>query len=786
MLVLSALAARGQGTMVYDQQSATNRSVSGGAVPFEAEQPAGQSFTPTLSSVAFVQFEFYDPSPGNGVGATVYVNLRADSLSGTILGSSDPVTMPDSFFFGVTNFFFGTPVTVAPGITYYLQPILQSGENLWSIVDGSYSYAGGTFFFNGAPNPNGYNAWFREGILTPEPSSGVLLLVGAAGLYLAGRLRPFGRKTLLLVLGVAGASFLAAASTYLPRAPTSSNYLSAQHPEWPPMPCPTTGCAATPIPGQPRCWLMLDQDYDYSALQAALSMATPMGVTPQSPGPMDYGASLWLEIAQPIADSLPLTAHNVDVSKWFQLLSTTNMEPHPSWAVEQQVQQPASTDLPLTVSENARPKVFFRAAQSDTLVSITSGGDLIRPNECYSSQPGYFYMQRNVTSGLYPAMTVCYQISGTATNGVDYTYLSSSTTIPEGNLEWPIEVDALPSLCGSNLTLTVTLVATNGYLVDTNAASATMLIYANVFEQVASVSWNPVGLAYDPPTQSLLASAFAQYEPYFWRIDGNGAVTHWAGAPVSSPGVSIGTVNVTAHSFVAGDLYYDSQGVEDSGQNPSIGWVSANGSQEETSWVTLPPPWSGLGGLYVDQSGVFGGDLIATEGGDYAGSSGRGRVWRITAARQVTQITDLGTPLCELITLTNDVAQWGPWAGKIITGQAAVANNNPEIYAIDTNGVVTTNYLGIQPESFNLIPPNQSFYCLDPDDNMLWKVPAGVFAGHAGQLLVTGTGQPPALYIVQWGAAAGQLVVEEISMPPLSGFEFLEEGAFAPIEIPCQ
>jgi hypothetical protein len=102
-LAVTTLSALGQGTFIYDQQSATTLAISGGAA-FGVEQPFGQAFTPALSSVGFVQFEFIDDYPGDGIGATVYVNLWADSLaSGTLLGSTAPVFMPDRFSYGTTE-----------------------------------------------------------------------------------------------------------------------------------------------------------------------------------------------------------------------------------------------------------------------------------------------------------------------------------------------------------------------------------------------------------------------------------------------------------------------------------------------------------------------------------------------------------------------------------------------------------------------------------------------------------------------------------------------------------
>src|SRR4051794_25375790 len=152
-LFFYALFARGQGTFLYDQQSATNTGPRGGDAdyPILLNQPMGQSFTPTLSSIGFVQMKFDDFLIGNGIGATVYLNLRVGSVSGTILSSTAPVFMPDRFFSGTTNFFFSTPVSVAPGTMYYIEPVaLPGSDDRWGIVGSQlYGYPGGSALFQG-------------------------------------------------------------------------------------------------------------------------------------------------------------------------------------------------------------------------------------------------------------------------------------------------------------------------------------------------------------------------------------------------------------------------------------------------------------------------------------------------------------------------------------------------------------------------------------------------------------------------------------------------------------
>jgi hypothetical protein len=179
--LIASLAAVGQGTILYDQQS-TN--LIEGSAPW-IYQPMGQSFSPSLSAVSIVQLQLFYSDGINRTGSVLYVNVRSNSLTGPILGTTASVFVPSDFF-DITNFVFSTPVSLTPGTTYYLQPAIQSGGVVSSYVtDGSYS--GGTAFSGGMPWPE-HNLWFREGIIVPEPQIFSLFLT-SAGLFLAFRKR---------------------------------------------------------------------------------------------------------------------------------------------------------------------------------------------------------------------------------------------------------------------------------------------------------------------------------------------------------------------------------------------------------------------------------------------------------------------------------------------------------------------------------------------------------------------------------------------------------------------
>jgi hypothetical protein len=191
--LLAASLAWGQGTYVYDQQTTTGDVAPyyGAGRPIDFfdvfKSPWGQSFTPSLDTVGFIAIPMDDYTGGFG-SATVWVNLMSGSVTGPVIASSEPVYLTAGFS-GTYYFIFSTPVPVTPGVQYFFVPQEAGGSTDANIITGEYSYPGAAFYANGIADPR-VDLLFREGtIITPEPSSVVLLLLGGGALALFRRVK---------------------------------------------------------------------------------------------------------------------------------------------------------------------------------------------------------------------------------------------------------------------------------------------------------------------------------------------------------------------------------------------------------------------------------------------------------------------------------------------------------------------------------------------------------------------------------------------------------------------
>jgi hypothetical protein len=237
-----------------------------------------------------------------------------------------------------------------------------------------------------------------------------------------------------------------------------------------------------------------------------------------------------------------------------------------------------------------------------------------------------------------------------------------------------------------------------------------------------------------------------------------------------------------------------------------VGYISPDGTQSESNWCVLtnssvPFELPVRGGLYVDQTGVFGNKLIVVTSSSGSGSIGTKGVWEISSTNgnpTPMLLASIDTPHLEgVITLPNDTNLYGPWAGKIVTGDEQRLVQR--IYTITANGVVTgyntTNYTGkgISPEDFDIIPSGQDLYvCGNSYNNnsgVILKLDRRYFTDNIGDLLITDSGEfsPPncgTLYIAHWNQTRNSFDIKHVYYHGYSSTTRIEHVTFAPLQFP--
>jgi len=180
VLVLSLIAAEAfsQGFLVVDQASGTTNELLQNFTQIPDNQIA-QSFTPSLSTVGFVQFQTYVFDDNNGAGVAFAVNLREGAYNGPILSSTTPVVLLNRLMTQIGTFYYPDNISVTPGQLYFFEPVLLSPGSMNTGYKFPSSYPFGEAWNNGVPSSTGSDYWFREGIVVPEPGTVWMLLFGS-------------------------------------------------------------------------------------------------------------------------------------------------------------------------------------------------------------------------------------------------------------------------------------------------------------------------------------------------------------------------------------------------------------------------------------------------------------------------------------------------------------------------------------------------------------------------------------------------------------------------------
>jgi hypothetical protein len=146
---------------------------------YPGADPIGQEFTPSLTSLDFVDLMLYG---GGGTAAgTFQVAIHQGSITSSLVGMSAPTVRSDGAE-SVTHFDFPSSISLVPNDIYVMELLQTAGDQFaWGVGATAGGYSGGQMIWGGQPSVSGDDLWFREGVgAVPEPGSASLYTLAAA------------------------------------------------------------------------------------------------------------------------------------------------------------------------------------------------------------------------------------------------------------------------------------------------------------------------------------------------------------------------------------------------------------------------------------------------------------------------------------------------------------------------------------------------------------------------------------------------------------------------------
>lgn len=276
-----------------------------------------------------------------------------------------------------------------------------------------------------------------------------------------------------------------------------------------------------------------------------------------------------------------------------------------------------------------------------------------------------------------------------------------------------------------------------------------------------------IGIDHHAPTDRVVVSVNypSGLPSNFELVSWDGSRTPFSEISGLSEEIKIATVwqSDCTGGFAPGELFTGT------GVPGEIARIAPDGSSIQRPWVTLEGE-TGLmrGSLFQDRYCAFGGDLLAV--------TSAGGVWRIDATGRAQPLAALGGHLEGATTVPDDPARYGPWAGRLLTGD----ENSGLIYAIDPAGAVHVERLGIAPEDFDLVEAGTNFYGVDFAAQRIVGVPAEAWRDKVGDVVIAQeSGQ---LWDVRWDAAAGAFAVHLLAQ--VGQWEHVTFSTAGLVEIP--
>lgn len=268
------------------------------------------------------------------------------------------------------------------------------------------------------------------------------------------------------------------------------------------------------------------------------------------------------------------------------------------------------------------------------------------------------------------------------------------------------------------------------------------------FTAISTPFNRPIGIDYYEPTNSVVLSAnYSNGLPSnFEIIKQDGTRTQFSTISGLTNEVKIATAK-NGSKFGSGTLFTGT------GVTGQILRINADGTVHST--INLPSG-DGLmrGSTFVDNTGVYNGDLIAVTTG--------GQVWRVDETGASTLLADVNVHLEGLMVLPNDPAKWGKFAGRIVAG----AESQGRLYTFDSTGLKSfETSIGVNIEDIDLIEANTNFFGVNYGTNRLLGTEASQWSSVVGDVLLTQEfGGVSGLWTMKYDSILDQLVTEEVTL----------------------
>lgn len=268
-----------------------------------------------------------------------------------------------------------------------------------------------------------------------------------------------------------------------------------------------------------------------------------------------------------------------------------------------------------------------------------------------------------------------------------------------------------------------------------------------------------VGMDWHPVQDKLLVSVDWPYNGALEVIDHDGNHTRFGNITGLGDEVYLAVARSTMGGFQVGDTFCGG------GRPGEIIRISPDGQTVQNPWVKLPNEQGILrGGLHVDETGVWGGDLIVI--------TNTGGIWRVNSLGQPQILANVHDLVEGPTTVPNDPVRYGPWAGTIVCGSEA----SGRLYSIDRQGNVRIEPVGGSPEAVHVVPPNQNFFASCFGIGAVVGAPSVQFANYIGDVIYTEEFSGD-IWVMRWDGTAFQRT--QIGHAPSQ----LEGSCFAPVGI---